>query len=216
MVGTSATAGNNERAKTIVIVEDDADLLRVLIYYFRGNGYRTRGFTSADLLLQELNWSSQIDCIVTDVRLPGIDGISLLAELRACHCEIPVVVITGHGDIAMAVQAMKMGAADFVEKPMTPEHLEASVFNAIQRKKTASDRSAELAIAQSKLSKLTLRQSQVLDLIARGLTSKEIAAELQMSYRTVEGHRTSIMDRLEVNSLADLLRIRLLSEFRSG
>lgn len=216
MSRSTAVKGGNADAKTVVFAEDDDDLLQVLTLYFRGLGYRTRGYKTAELLLKGLDWGPHIDCIISDVRLPGMDGLGLLTELRARGLDTPVVIVTGHGDIPLAVRAMRMGASDFVEKPMAPERLEAAVLTAIKQQRAATSQAEEVAAAQAKLGKLTARQSEVLDLIAQGMTSKEIAVELQMSNRTVEVHRASLMERLEVNSLADLLRIRLLADFRDN
>lgn len=200
---------------TLIIVEDDEALLKILTAYFRSVGYRTRGYSSGEACVQSLEWSPEIDCILTDVRLPGMDGIGLLASLREHGVAAPVVLMTGHGDIPVAVRAMKAGAADFLEKPFEPSAVETSVSAAITSSRLARSRAETARLAVGRLARLTERQLQILDLITAGLTSKEIAAELGMSFRTVEAHRSTIMDRLEVGTLAELIKLKVSSQLTS-
>ena len=198
--------------KVVVFVDDDEAVLAVLTAYFRSLGYRTRGYDGGAALLEGLQWSPEIDCIVTDVKMPGMDGLEVLAALRARGVLSPVVLMTGHGDITLAVQAMKAGAFDFLEKPLNPEKLGEIVKSAIADHGAMKTAEADVRSALSRLERLTDRQKEVLELVANGLTSKEIALQLQMSFRTVEAHRTAIMDKLEVRTMAELIKLKVTSQ----
>jgi two-component system, LuxR family, response regulator FixJ len=201
--------------KRLVIVEDEIQLLELMKDFFIGAGFRVKGFSSAEDLIADLDWMSSVDCIVADVRLPGIDGLELLQLIAERHPATPVVIMTGHGDIPMAVKAIKDGAFDFIEKPFTPERLEEIVNAALASRKKARA-VIDTRDAESTLARLTPRQVEIVDLIAEGLTSKEIAVRLGMSFRTVDTHRARIMEKLQVNSLAELLRLRLAAELSGG
>lgn len=197
--------------RRLIIVEDEGELLELMKEFFAGAGYRVKGFNSAEDLIADLEWMTSVDCVIADVRLPGKDGLELLRFLHDRHPSTPVVIMTGHGDIPMAVKAIKDGAFDFIEKPFTPERLEEIVSAALTARKPV--RAAQDAReAESALSRLTPRQIEIVDLVAEGLTSKEIAVRLGMSFRTVDTHRARIMEKLQVNSLAELLRMRLAAE----
>lgn len=208
------SAGSSE-ARRLVIVEDEAELLELMKESFVGAGYLVKGFSSAEDFLADLDWIASVDCVIADVRLPGMDGLELLKTVMDRFDSTPVIMMTGHGDIPMAVKAIKEGAFDFIEKPFTPERLEEIVASAVlprPRARTTQDtREAENA-----LGRLTPRQIEIVDLIAQGLTSKEIAAQLGMSFRTVDTHRARIMEKLQVGSLAELLRLRLAAEMSGG
>lgn len=207
-------SGKND-VKRLVIVEDEDQILALMNDFFRQGGYRVKGFSSAEELIADLDWMGSVDCVITDVRLPGMDGLKLLKLIVERLPATPVIVMTGHGDIPMAVKAVKDGAFDFVEKPFTPERLDEVVTNALssQRRVRATPAAAE---AENALSRLTPRQMEIVDLIAQGLTSKEIAVRLDMSFRTVDTHRARIMEKLQVNSLAELLRLRLAAELNGS
>lgn len=202
-------------AKRLVIVEDEAQLLGLMKEAFAGAGYRVKGFNCAEDLIADLDWIASVDCIIADVRLPGMDGLELLEFVTDRYPTTPIVIMTGHGDIPMAVKAIKDGAFDFIEKPFAPERLEEIVAAALARKPRPRT-SLDARDAENTLSRLTPRQVEIVDLIAEGLTSKEIALRLGMSFRTVDTHRARIMEKLQVNSLAELLRLRLAAEFRGG
>lgn len=198
-------------SKRLVIVEDEAQLLDLMKDFFAGAGYRVKVFSSAEDLIADLDWMTSVDCVIADVRLPGMNGLELLRFVHGRHPSTPIVIMSGHGDIPMAVSAIKDGAFDFIEKPFTPERLEEIVNAALESRKpikaVQDAREAEIA-----LSRLTPRQAEIVDLIAEGLTSKEIAVRLGMSFRTVDTHRARIVEKLQVNSLAELLRLRLAAE----
>ncbi len=181
----------------------------MLLQYLRAKGHRTRGFAAAGELLETLDWSSGIDCILSDVRMPGMDGLALLDELKKRRVDAPVVLITGHGDVPLAVTAIKSGAFDLVEKPLSPEALDKAIDSALASRHRSRRAGAARETARAQLEALTPRQRQVLDLVAQGLSSKDIAIALEMSPRTVETHRAAIMLRVNANSLADLIRLKL-------
>lgn len=196
--------------KYLVIIDDDTDIVFGIGRYFRSCGFRTRGFLSADEFMDSLDWTPTIDCIISDVRMPGVDGIELLRRLPHHNISAPVILITGHGDIPTAVSGVKAGAFDFIEKPIDPAALETAVRNAITSNsttRTSKQRSIEWV---NLYHSLTDRQKTVFALVAEGLTSKEIAMRLKMSHRTVETHRATIMQKLRVDSLADMIRIQIL------
>jgi two-component system response regulator FixJ len=202
MSGAKASAD-----KTIVVVEDDQAVLDVLTKFLRSVGYRTRGFGSAEALIDGLDWSPEIDCIISDIRLPKADGIELIQSLRVRGVAVPVVLITGYGDIPLAVRAMKAGATDFLEKPFEPKELQAAVVMALTSPTYQAPGDSDARAALARLGRLTGRQRQIVELITNGLTSKEIALELGMSFRTVEAHRAAIMDKLDLGSLAELIKL---------
>jgi two-component system, LuxR family, response regulator FixJ len=209
--GTMALVSGQTDARRLVIVEDEVQLLELMKEFFVGAGYRVKGFGSAEDFVADLDWMTSVDCIIADVRLPGMDGLELLGLVIERQPGTPMVIMTGHGDIPMAVKAIKEGAFDFIEKPFTPERLEEIVNSALAarpRLRVAADAKE----AEGVLSRLTPRQVEIVDLIAEGLTSKEIAVRLGMSFRTVDTHRARIMEKLQVNSLAELLRLRLAAE----
>lgn len=195
----------------VAIVDDDQQVLDILVLYLRSVGYRTRAFNNATDLIELLDWSSGIGCIVTDVRMPGMDGLTLLSEIRRRDPSLPVILMTGHGDVPMAVKAIRDGAMDFLEKPLRPEQLENAIAYAIKNAEDASRAQSDVQNARRALAELSPQQARILDLIVQGLTNKEIALVLGNSYRTIETHRAVLMDRLQARSLADLIRMKLLA-----
>ena len=200
----------------LVIIEDESQLLDLMKDFFTGAGYRVKGFTSAEDFLADLDWIAPVDCIIADVRLPGMDGLELLGAASTRIKSVPVVMMSGHGDIPMAVKAIKDGAFDFIEKPFMPERLEEIVSAALAPGRSQRAPAGDGQQAETALARLTPRQSEIVELIAQGLTSKEIAVRLGMSFRTVDTHRARIMEKLQVGSLAELLRLRLAAELNGG
>ena len=149
-------------------------------------------------------------CIITDVRMPGMSGIDLLRRLKDLKVEAPVIVITGHGDIALAVEAMKIGAADFLEKPFDDEVLLASVRSALRQHGADEKRNAERAEIESRLALLSNRERDVLTGLVAGRANKQIAYELGISPRTVEIYRANLMNKMQAASLSDLVRMALV------
>lgn len=186
----------------VFVIDDDEAVRDALDMQLSAAGYAVAVFASAQAFLAayDTTWHG---CIVADVRMPGMTGIQLQEELVRRGIPLPVVVITGHADVPMAVAALKAGAVDFIEKPFRDEVLIAAVADALGRARhAAADRPAADHFAA-----LTVREREVLDLLVAGLSSKEIAARLGISPRTVDVHRTHIMDKAKVHSIADLVRL---------
>jgi two-component system, LuxR family, response regulator FixJ len=150
-------------------------------------------------------------CVITDVRMPNISGIDLLRRLRELKRGIPVIVITGHGDVALAVEAMKIGAADFLEKPFDDEALLASVRSAINSHGREQQRHNERGEVEGRLATLSKRERDVLDGLVAGLANKQIAFELGISPRTIEIYRANLMTKMQAASLSDLVRMALIA-----
>jgi two-component system response regulator FixJ len=196
-----ANAGN-----LIALVEDDDRVRISLSALLRAAGYREAAFESAEKLLAH-GMPEEADCLVADVRLPGMDGVALVGELRRRGDRTPVVVVTGHADIPLAVRAMRAGAADFVEKPYGDEQLLASINRAIAEGGAAVEATRRTALAAARLAELSAREREVLEGLMAGKTTKLIAYELGLSARTVEGHRGNLMARLGVRTLSAAMRL---------
>jgi two-component system response regulator FixJ len=151
-----------------------------------------------------------LNCVITDVRMPGMSGIDLLKRLREMKIDVPVIVITGHGDVPLAVEAMKIGAIDFLEKPFDDEVLLASVKAAIERQGGDIKRNAERADIENKLAALSNRERDVLGGLVAGRANKQIAFDLGISPRTVEIYRANLMNKMQAGSLSDLVRMALI------
>jgi two-component system, LuxR family, response regulator FixJ len=193
----------------VVLIDDDAAVLQSLQMLLRHRGLDVRCFTSVESFLQDAG-SSGCDCVVSDVRLPGMSGIDLQRELRRRNPGIPLILITGHGDIDMAVAAIKEGAFDFIEKPFDDERLVASIGDAIARRQRLQSEQDEQAALQARAAELSPRQREVMALVVQGLANKEIAHRLDISSRTVENYRAWVMEKMGANNLADLVRKALI------
>jgi two-component system, LuxR family, response regulator FixJ len=184
-------------------------VLDSLRLYFGRKGIQASCFASAEAFLQIAQPDEQFDCIVADVRMPGLSGLDLLRHLNAGHSTLPVILITGHGDVGMAVTAIKLGAFDFIEKPFDENHLLEVTQHALEHNRAQRDNAAEIADLRTRLETLTERQRQVMELAITGLSNKEIAIRLGISPRTVEIHRAWMMERMGARNLADLVRISM-------
>jgi two-component system response regulator FixJ len=149
--------------------------------------------------------------VISDVRMPGMDGVQLLKTLKAMGCMLPVIVITGHADVTVAVQAMKAGAADFVEKPFESELILRLVRACLEENDEVLDANAKVTRVKRRLESLTTRERQVLELIVDGASNKLIAAQLQISPRTVEIYRANVMSKMRADSLSELVRMTLVA-----
>jgi len=192
-------------ADSVFIVDDDADIRDSLSMLLQAAGYETRAFESATALLAS-EVADKVGCLIADVMMPEMDGISLQKELVDRRSSLQVIVMTGHADIPLAVGAMKAGAVDFLEKPFDETILLESVRRALDRASTAGDHVKEARGAAARLALLTERERQVLDLIVAGKANKVIAHELSISPRTVEIHRARVMEKMDAGNLADLVR----------
>jgi two-component system response regulator FixJ len=191
----------------VALIDDDAAVLDSLRLYLRKNGVDASCFTTADAFLREKRHSQEFDCVVADVRMPGTSGLDLVS--RVAHDTVPIILITGHGDIDMAVLAIKRGAFDFIEKPFDERRLLDSIENAVGHRKRRLDEIAELADLRRRFESLTDRQREVMALAAAGQSNKEIANRLRISARTVEIHRAWMMEKMGARNLAELVRMEM-------
>jgi two-component system response regulator FixJ len=191
----------------VYIVDDDPDVRDSLRLLLEASEFRVDTFDSAAMFLDRTR--EQDACLVTDVRMPGMDGLALQEELARRKDDLPVIVMTGHGDIPLAVRAMRAGAIDFLEKPFDEETLLASVRRALELRSASLGRASAEQAARAKLGELTERERQVLDLLVVGKPNKVIAYDLAISPRTVEIHRARVMEKMQARSLAELVRMVL-------
>lgn len=193
----------------IYVIDDDEAVRQSLEFVLKTAGMTARGFDSATAFLEVLP-QIRSGCIVTDVRMPGITGIDLLRRVKELGIDIPVIVITGHGDISLAVEAMKIGAIDFLEKPFDDDTLLAAVRSSLHRTADTAQRNAEITEIRNKLAALSNREQQVLEGLVAGKANKAIAFDLGISPRTVEIYRANLMTKMAANSLSDLVRMAMI------
>ena len=193
----------------IHVIDDDADVRQSLAFLLTTAGLTVRVHESADAFLKVLA-EVQEGCIVTDVRMPGIDGIELQRQLAAGGVRLPVIVMTGHGDIALAVEAMKAGAVDFIEKPFDDEVLIAAIKAALARRAGDREHDARVSEVRDRARLLSQRERQVMEGLVAGKPNKVIAHELGISARTVEIYRANVMAKMQADSLSALVRMALL------
>jgi two-component system response regulator FixJ len=199
----------------IYVIDDDDAVRQSLEFLLKTAGMAVRGFEHARAFLEILPQIGH-GVVITDVRMPDISGIDLLRSLKQTNPDLPVIVITGHGDISLAVEAMKIGAVDFLEKPFDDDLLIASVRAALDRDADAAERKAELGQITEKLAALSNRERQVLDGLVAGNANKTIAFDLGISPRTVEIYRANVMTKMAANSLSDLVRMAMLADILGG
>ena len=195
--------------KIVHIIDDDEALRESLAFLLHTAQIEVASYASASAFLETLP-HARLNCVITDVRMPGMSGIDLLRRLRELKIEVPVIVITGHGDVPLAVEAMKVGAADFLEKPFDDEVLLASVRSALKRQDGETRRHAERAEIEGKLAALSNRERDVLGGLVAGRANKQIAFDLGISPRTVEIYRANLMNKMQAGSLSDLVRMALV------
>lgn len=193
---------------TIYIVDDDEAVRDSLRWLLEANGYRVKCYSGGEQFLEAYD-SEQIGVLIADVRMPGMSGLELQEALIERQAPLPIVFITGHGDVPMAVSTMKKGAIDFLEKPFNETDLRNIVARMLD---DAAERVNQAMIQKSQeavLARLTAREQQVLERIVAGRLNKQIAGDLSISIKTVEAHRANIMEKLEVTTVADLMKIAL-------
>jgi two-component system response regulator FixJ len=200
---------NPAAARAVHIIDDDQALRESLAFLLRAAQLEVRSFDSAKTFLDALPGAS-LGCVITDIRMPDMSGIELLRRLKELKIGAPVIVITGHGDIALAVEAMKIGAADFFEKPFNDDQLVASVRAALQEQQGQTKRDAERAEIEHRISTLSAREKNVLAGLIEGRANKQIAFDLGISPRTVEIYRANLMNKMKADSLSDLVRMALV------
>jgi FixJ family two-component response regulator len=193
---------------TVYVVDDDEAVRDSLQWLLEGKGYRVRCFESAESFLSRYD-AREVACLIVDIRMGGMSGLDLQSRLMETRSPLPIVFITGHGDVPMAVDTMKKGAMDFIQKPFNEDDLVRLVEQMLEHAKEMFSESQLAASRESLLSKLTLRESQVLERIVAGRLNKQIADDLGISIKTVEAHRANIMEKLSANTVADLLKIAL-------
>jgi FixJ family two-component response regulator len=193
------------REPIVFVVEDDASVRRALSNLFQSVGLEVELFGSASEMLQT-KLPDVASCLVLDVRLPGLSGLDFQTELAKANIHIPIIFMTGHGDIPMTVRAMKGGAVDFLTKPFRDQDMLDAVMMAIERDRSRREADKILAGLQASLDTLTAREREVLALVSSGLMNKQIAAELGLAEITVKIHRGHIMKKMGAKSLADLVR----------
>lgn len=194
---------------TIYVVDDIEANRDLLLSLLRKNSYTTAAFDNATSFLEEVDISAA-GCILLDIRMPGMDGIEALKILRQKECPLPVIMVTAHGDVPVAIEAMKEGAFDFVEKPINMKQVLDSVAQAIQISRRNLEDKQQLDAARDGYDSLSQREKDVLHLIAGGLMNKQIAFELSISQRTVEVHRSRVMEKMGATTVADLVKSTLL------
>jgi two-component system CheB/CheR fusion protein len=195
---------------TIFVVDDNRDLRDAMRIVLSQAGYQVQTSVDAPSFLKSFR-PEETGCLVVDVRMPGMSGLEMLARLASMDSKLPAIVITGQGDIAMAVEAMRAGAFDFIEKPVDPASLLASIDRALRQTATPGERSAAQAAAAMRIASLTRREREVMDLVVAGHLNKEIAARLGINQRTVETHRAAVMKRMEASSISELVRQDILA-----
>ncbi|MCH8859099.1 MAG: response regulator [Proteobacteria bacterium] len=194
--------------KTVFVVDDDEIVRDSLKALLESDGHSVRTFESARAVLSDPGLADA-GCLVVDIRMPDMDGLTLQEELGRTQNGLPVIVVTGHGDVPLAVRAMKAGALDFLEKPFDGERMLDSVRRALVVRQQAHDRNEETRKAQSRVALLTARERQVLEHLVAGRPNKLIAYELDISPRTVEIHRARVMEKMQARSLSDVVRVAL-------
>jgi two-component system response regulator FixJ len=192
----------------VFVVDDDPAMRDSLKLLLESSGFTTHTYESAVAFLAS-DAVGGFGCVVADIRMPEMDGLQLQEQLGSRRSVLPVILMTGHGDIPIAVRAMKAGAVDFLEKPFDDEALLGSVRRALEQAKASGAAEADAKLVQERLSSLTERERQVLDLLVAGKPNKIVAYELSISPRTVEIHRARVMDKMEAKSLAELVRMKV-------
>jgi two-component system response regulator FixJ len=198
----------------IHLIDDDDGVRRSLAFALTTAGLAVRVYDSGTTFLEALA-GVQPGCIVSDIRMPGIDGLELQRRLNGLGVKLPVIIMTGHADIRLAVDAMKAGAVDFIEKPFDDDVLLAAIRVALDRYSKTGERDAEVKIIRDHLATLSTREQEVLDGLVAGLPNKTIAYDLKLSARTVEVHRANVMTKMGARSLSELVRMALSAKLLS-
>ncbi|MGH7118096.1 MAG: response regulator FixJ [Acetobacteraceae bacterium] len=197
------------------MIDDDEGVRESLAFSLTTAGLAVRTYDSAVAFLEALP-GVQPGCVVTDVRMPGIDGLELQRRLNEQAVNMPVIIITGHGDVRLAVEAMKAGAIDFIEKPFDDNVLLSAIHSAIERYDRSGERDLEAARTRARLASLSPRENEVLQGLLAGHPNKTIAYDLKISARTVEVHRAKVMTKMRANSLSELVRMALAADLLSS
>jgi len=197
----------SEATSTVFVVDDDDAVCRALTRLIRSAGYCVESFGSAHEFIDSCPYSQSCACVVLDVGLPDLNGLELQSELNAANRSLPIIFITGHGDIAMTVRAMKAGATDFLEKPVSDSDLLCAIENALRHSSRALSSRVELDCIHGRMARLTPREREVLALLVEGRPNKQVACELGIAEKTIKVHRARVMEKMEAHSLVDLVRV---------
>jgi two-component system, LuxR family, response regulator FixJ len=195
---------------TVFVVDDDKAMRKSLRWLIESVNLQVETFESAQEFLEKLD-SDRPGCIVLDVRMPGMSGLDLQDYLRENGVDIPIIIITAYGDVPMAVRAIKAGALDFIEKPVCDQVLLDHIHDAIELDQKRRQTKAENQEVAERLETLTKREAEVMNLVVAGMSSKEIAADLGVSFKTIEAHRAKIMKKMDAKSVPHLIHMRLLT-----
>ncbi|MGY4496815.1 two-component system response regulator FixJ [Bradyrhizobium sp. GM24.11] len=195
--------------KGIIYVIDDDDAMRdSLNFLLDSSGYSVTLFDDAQRFMEALPGLA-FGCVVSDVRMPGIDGIELLKRMKAQHSPFPILIMTGHGDVPLAVEAMKLGAVDFLEKPFEDDRLVAMIETAIRQAEPAAKSEAIAQDVAARVASLSSRERQVMEGLVAGLSNKLIARDYDISPRTIEVYRANVMTKMQAGSLSELVRLAM-------
>jgi two-component system response regulator FixJ len=192
------------------VIDDDAAVRDSLAFLLSSAGIPAETHESAVAFLDR-HGGADVGCIVTDIRMPEVNGLDLLRRVKESNPELPVILITGHGDVPLAVEAMKLGAADFIEKPFDDEALLAAIGAALDRNRRREREEAQLLELRARLASLSAREREVLDGLVAGHPNKTIAYDLGISPRTVEVYRANVMTKMQAATLSELVRMALVT-----
>ncbi|MCH2220072.1 MAG: response regulator transcription factor [Dechloromonas sp.] len=195
----------SEQIQTIHVVDDDEAMRDSMTWLLEGEGYQVACFDSAEAFLKAYRDDLR-GCIVLDVRMPEMSGLELQEKLDSLGSQLPVIFVTGHGDVPMAVGALQRGACDFIEKPFHDEDLLSRIVRALALDKEQAERRQRDGAIASRLDQLTQREREVMDLVVAGKLNKQIADDLNISMKTVEAHRARVMEKMGVRTLAELVK----------
>ena len=195
---------------TVFVVDDDQAIRSSLKWLIESVAMQVKTFESANAFIENY-YPGRSGCLLLDVRMPGMSGLELQEYLTEQRITIPVIIITGHGDVPMAIRAMKAGAVDFIEKPFNDELLLESIRHALMLDEQQRDSQSQKAEIATRLARLTPREHEVMAMVTGGKANKEIASALGVSAKTVEAHRARVMEKMQAHSLADLVRMAMLA-----
>ncbi|GBG02449.1 DNA-binding response regulator [Azospira sp. I13] len=195
----------------VYVVDDDEAMRDSMVWLIESEGYPVQAFSSAEAFLAFYQ-DGLAGCLVLDVRMPGMSGLELYERLAALRATLPVIFITGHGDVPMAVAALKQGAADFIEKPFNDTDMLRLIRQCLEMDTSRRARRAKELSVANRLAQLTAREREVMDRVVEGKLNKQIADDLNISMKTVEAHRARVMEKMGVRSLAELVQCALESQ----
>jgi two-component system response regulator FixJ len=192
----------------VYVIDDDEAMRDSLQFMLDSADFHVSLFDSAHKFLESLS-GMEFGCVVSDVRMPGLDGIGLLKQLKASHGTLPVIIMTGHGDVPLAVEAMKLGAVDFLEKPFEDDRLIGMIELALQQAGSGAHDEAVTRDIAARIASLSPRERQVMEGLVAGLSNKMIARDYNISPRTIEVYRANVMTKMQAGSLSELIRLAL-------